>query len=74
MVDVKDVLPAEISTSQDGHILAGGDATGSGPTTPLTDTADDVHTKEGKQLTQDDDSHNESSSEFSTDEGYRETE
>ena len=45
VVDVKDVLPAEISTSQDDHILAAGDAAGSGPTALLIDTTGDVHAK-----------------------------
>ena len=62
MVDVKDVLPAEISILQDGHILVAGDTAGSGTTAPLTNTADDVHTKEEKQSTQDNYSHHDESS------------
>ena len=63
------MIPAEISTLQDGHALAVDDTVGSVPISPLTDTADDVHAKEGKQSTQYNDSINESSSESSADEG-----
>ena len=50
-IEIKNVTPAEIDTSQDGRVLTPGDLVGSEPTSSLTAKLDAAHAKEETKST-----------------------
>ena len=66
---MKNVAPAEIDTSQDGHVLTAGDLVGSEPTSSLTEKFDAAHAKEETESMRSNDDNSESSVDSSAEEG-----
>ena len=68
-IDIKNVAPAEIGTSQDGRVSAPGDLVGGEPTSLLNKKVDTAHEKGVAESLQANDNSDESSSETNVEEG-----